>query len=96
MPYDPNQDVTRGTGPNESTLGSSGRPVTTSDTVDMAPYAKALVVLAAGTVKIIPSKNADGAPLAFTDSLPAGTIIPYRVRRVFATGTTATLATIDG
>lgn len=95
MPYDPNQDTIRGSGPTESTLGSSGRPVTISDTVDLAPYAKALVVLAAGTVKIIPAQNLDATPLAFTDSLPAGTIIPYRVRRVFATGTTATLATID-
>lgn len=76
-------------------FGQSGRPVTTSDTVDLSPYAKSLVVLAAGTLKILPAKNADAAPIAYTDSLPAGTIIPYRVRRVFATGTTATVATID-
>lgn len=75
-------------------FGTTGRVVTPSDTVDLAPYAKAIVVCAAGNVAVIPAGNLDAAPITFTTA-PVGFIIPYRVRRVNATGTTATVATID-
>jgi hypothetical protein len=96
MPYDSNQNQIKGGGPNQSSFGTTGRAVTPSDTVDLAPYAKSLVVLAAGTLKILPMQNGDASPIAYTDPLPANTVIPFMVRRVFATGTTATVATIDG
>lgn len=80
---------------NESTLGAVGRVVAASDTADLDPYAKAIVVTAGGNLVIIPVQNDDAATITFT-AVPAGFITPYRVRRVLATGTTASWATIEG
>jgi hypothetical protein len=77
-------------------FGASGAAVTPSDTVDFTTYPKAIVVTAAGNLVILPAKNADDGShkITFT-SAPVGFIPPYRVRRVFSTGTTASVATID-
>lgn len=95
MAYDAAQDVlARG-----SSFGGksrTGADAAKSDTVDFTPYARSIVLLTAGTLKIIPAKNDDAKPIAWTESLPAGWICPFRVRRVFATGTSATFATIEG
>ncbi len=66
-----------------------------SDSADLPIYAKSIVVLAAGDVKIIPVENDDASPLQFT-GLSAGSVVPFQVRRVLATGTTATVASILG
>jgi hypothetical protein len=78
-------------------FGSKSRNIVTSDTVDLTPgYAKAIVVTAAGNLSILPVGNTDNAAgyVVFT-AAPVGFIPPYRVRRVNATGTTATCSTVD-
>lgn len=79
---------------NPDILGGSGAPITPSDTADLTTYAKAIVVTVAGNLVILPVKNADGTTITFTGSA-VGFIPPYRVRRVMATGTTASVATVD-
>ncbi len=96
MAYDATKDPQSGydvKGP--FSFGTKGRVVTPSDTTDLDPYAKAVVVTAAGNLVILPVKNADGTTLTFTNA-PVGFVPPYRVRRVLSTGTTASVATIDG
>jgi len=62
------------------------RTVAPSDTVDLALPADALFVSAAGTLRIATAAGTD-----VTVTVAAGTILPVAVRRVFATGTTATV-----
>lgn len=65
--------------------------VTPSDSEDFSgTYPVGLFIKTAGTVSFIPARNADGAYIT-TESLPAGHTIYMVVRRVRATGTTATL-----
>ena len=81
---------------NVEIFGSKSRNITPSDTVDLNPYTRAIVVTAAGNLVILPVGNTDNAAgfVTFT-GISAGFIPPYRVRRVNATGTTATCSTID-
>jgi hypothetical protein len=72
-------------------FGPKGRPVTPAGT-DLDPSAKAIVMLATGDITVVPDGNANATPLAFI-GLPAGYIIPYRVRRV--TACSSSCATID-
>jgi hypothetical protein len=74
-------------------FGRSSRAITPSDTVDIpnGPV-KAIVVTQAGTLSILPS-NSD-VPVAFAE-VPAGFNPPFQVRRVLATGTTATVFTVE-
>ena len=58
--------------------------VTPSDTVDQ--FYDTLYVGGAGAVKVMTSR---GNQVTLT-AVPAGTRLPLRVRRVYATGTTAT------
>ncbi|TJW14461.1 MAG: hypothetical protein E5W82_10825 [Mesorhizobium sp.] len=81
--------------PNESLFGQKGAEITPSDDTDLATVAKGLVVLAAGTLSFIPADNADGETITYGE-LPIGYIVPYFVRRVLSTGTSATVASIDG
>ena len=74
-------------------FGRKGEVVTPSDTVDLDPYAKAIVVCAAGNLVIIPAENLSAHAITFT-SCPVGFVPPYVVRRVKASGTTATVATV--
>lgn len=68
--------------------------ITPSDTVDLTAYAGGLIVTVAGNLKILPSQNADAATVTFT-AVVAGQVIPIQTRRVFATGTTASVASLD-
>jgi hypothetical protein len=67
---------------------SSGFAVTPSDTVDIRSgvLSDALYVGGAGNIT---ATMADGKDVLFT-AVPVGTILPVRVSRVKATGTTAT------
>ena len=66
-------------------------PVTPNDSANLPELTpKALWVSAAGTVTVIPAGQEADTGVALGD-LPAGTVIPIRVRRVMATGTTATV-----
>ena len=60
--------------------------VTTSDTVDLTNVSRGLFVGGAGNVVVI---MADGTTVTIT-GVTAGTLLPIRVSRVKATGTTAT------
>lgn len=87
MPYDPARD------PFATTSGSPSSParkllaVVPSDTLDLARYG-CLKVGGAGTVVMVAVDDADGASQSWTAQ--AGEVIPVIVRRVMATGTTAT------
>ena len=61
---------------------------TPSDTVDLTTYAKALYVGAAGNVRVLTVGAEDGDAVTFANH-PVGWL-PVQVRRVLATGTTAT------
>ncbi len=88
MPYDSTKDPYLKGG--ELTPNRASTTVVTSDTVDFALYPKSVTVLTAGTVNALPLKNVDGANVAF-GSLAIGFTLPFRVRRINATGTTAVL-----
>lgn len=89
MPYETGKDATP-----SLALGEIGRAITPNDTNDIVPYPRSVYVGVAGDVRFLPAKNVDGAYL--TLPFAAGAIIPWKVRRVYSTGTTATsLAAID-
>ena len=62
--------------------------MTPSDTVDMTTYAKALYVGAAGNASVLTVGGEDTEAVTFANH-PVGWL-PVQVRRVLATGTTAT------
>ena len=64
-----------------------GFAITASDTVDLGQITRAVYVGGAGDVKI---KTLGGETVTFSGA-PVGMLLPVRVARVFATGTTATL-----
>lgn len=72
-------------------FGRKGRVVTPA-AADLDPIAKSIVMLSAGDLTIVPDGNLTATTLAFA-GLPAGYIVPYRVRRV--TACTGLCATID-
>jgi hypothetical protein len=76
-----------------SSFGRKGAAVVPSDSTDFAVFAKAIVVTAAGNLVIVPADNADNETITFT-GVSVGFIPPYQVRRVLATGTTASAATV--
>lgn len=86
MPYDASHDL-HATGGKTDAPASQVVAVTPSDSTDLTHYATALYVGTAGNVAVIPINNADGAPVTFTAH--ASGYMPVRVRRVLATGTTA-------
>ena len=61
--------------------------ITKSDTTDFAYYVRGIYVGGAGNVVVV---NIDGTTCTFS-SVPAGTILPVKARRVNSTDTTATL-----
>lgn len=81
--------------PDQQSFGRKGTAVTPSDTADLTDVAKAITVTASGTLSIIPVDNGDADTIDYGD-VPVGFTPPYLVRRVMSTGTTATVATVDG
>jgi hypothetical protein len=65
--------------------GEGSAPVTPNDSADLTEIARSLYVTGAGDVKF---DGADGTTDTWT--VPANFVIPVAVRRVYATGTTAT------
>ena len=88
MPLNPAQDQYAQGSTDVESQARGAVAITPSDTVDLAPYAKALYIGVAGNVKVIPLTNADDAAVTFYNH-PVG-YMPVQVRRVYATGTTAT------
>ncbi len=74
----------------ELQVNHSSAAVTPSDTVDFTSYPRSVIVTVAGTVSALPLKNADANFINF-GSLAIGTALPFRVRRINATNTSATL-----
>jgi hypothetical protein len=72
-------------------FGKVGAVITPSAS-DLTDIPKGVVLLTAGNVTVVPVANDNADALAFV-GLPAGYIIPFRVRRV--TAATATVATIE-
>jgi len=64
-----------------------GFAITTSDGTDLTEVTRALYVGGAGAVHVL---MASGGDVTFAN-VAAGTVLPIRVQRVLATGTTATL-----
>lgn len=62
-----------------------GAAVTPSDTVDLAPAARALYVGVGGAIKV---DTLNGSTLTFA-GVSGGCILPVSVKRVYSTGTTA-------
>src|SRR3954451_4998947 len=76
-------------------FGNNAPAVAPSDTTDFTAYPKGVVVTVAGNLVVLPLKAADdGAHLITFTAAPAGFVVPFRVRRVMATGTTASAAQI--
>ena len=78
-----------------SSFGRTFAPITPNDDADIdgAP-AKAVTVTAAGTLAVIPADNADDEVLVYAEDLPVGFTPPFQIRRVKATGTTATVVAV--
>lgn len=71
------------------TPARNGAAVTPSDSADLDAYAKAVYVGASGDVTVTLTNMADGTFIKFSNH-PVG-YMPVQVKRVWSTGTTATL-----
>jgi hypothetical protein len=65
--------------------------ITPNDSTDLADVTRGLYTGTGGTIVCI--LNGDSASVTFTN-VPAGTVLPLRVKRVLATGTTSSMALI--
>lgn len=88
MPAIPERDGLLNHGRDASGPARRAAAVTPSDTVDLTTYAKALYVGAAGNVRVLTVGAEDADAVTFANH-PVGWL-PVQVRRVLATGTTAT------
>ena len=88
MPAIPERDGLLNPGCDASGPARRAVGVTPSDTVDLSAYAKALYVGAAGNVRVLTVGGEDTEAVTFANH-PVGWL-PVQVRRVLATGTTAT------
>jgi hypothetical protein len=76
-------------------FGRNSAVVVPSDTVDFTSYPKGIVVTSPGNLVVLPLTAVDdGGHLVTFTGISAGFIVPFRVRRVMNTGTTASCATI--
>ena len=75
-------------------FGHDGRLVTPHDSTDLDPIAKAVCVSSIAGGAALSIETLGGTTINFVDVV-VGFIPPYRVARVNATGTTATVYTID-
>ena len=71
-----------------SSPGTRAEPIVTSDTVDMSESPRSIYVGGAGDVKM---NGLNGGSAVTFKNVPAGSLIPFRPNRIYATGTTATL-----
>ena len=94
MPYDASNDPYKNQTPQIYAFARTGRVITPSDASDLSPYAKAVICTSSGNISVLPIGNADGAVISFV-GVQAGFVPPFLVRRVMATGTTATVAAVD-
>ena len=88
MPAIPERDGLLNHGRDAGGPARRAAAITPSDTVDLTAYAKALYVGAAGNVRVLTVGGEDADAVTFANH-PVGWL-PVQVRRVLATGTTAT------
>jgi hypothetical protein len=93
MPYDVSKDPYATTAAGRDGFGRKSRAVTPNDSTDLDPYAR-VVCVSTGNISVVPVENADNVPVPFL-AVAAGFVVPFQVRRVMSTGTTATVYTID-
>jgi len=77
----------------DQTLNTYGHAaaVTKHDTNALTTPADAILVVVAGTVKLV---SVSDDTVTFTASVPVGTVIPIRTKQVFSTGTAATVVAL--
>lgn len=96
--YDPTKDPYVSFSVNAEAFGNNSAAVTPSDTVDFISYPKGIIVtsIAGGAnLVVLPLKATDdGTKLVTFTGVSVQFIVPFRVRRVMSTGTTASVATI--
>lgn len=96
--YDATKDPYTTFAANPETFGANCAAVTPSDTVDFTSYPKGIVVtsVAGGAnLVVLPLKAVDdGSHLITFTGVSVQFVVPFRVRRVMSTGTTASVATI--
>lgn len=80
-------DKFKNANPELSSPASNAAAVTPHDTNELADFSRALWVGGAGNLVVV--MVGDSASVTFT-AVPAGTLLPFRVKKVLATGTTAT------
>ncbi len=88
MPAIPERDGLLNHGRDAGGPARRAAAITPSDTVDLTAYAKALYVGGAGNVRVLTVGAEDWDAVTFANH-PVGWL-PVQVRRVLATGTTAT------
>lgn len=73
----------------DATSGRKFMAITKSDSTDLTPYSiRALWVGGAGDVAVM---GIDDTAAVTISAVPAGTLLPFNVKRVMSTNTTATL-----
>jgi hypothetical protein len=65
--------------------------VSPSDDTDLAAHSRGLYVGGAGDLTVIMACESNDATTTLFSAVPAGTVLPIRVRRVLDAGTDATL-----
>lgn len=70
-----------------SSPSSRALTITPADSADLPAVVRALWVGDAGSVRVVLADDADAVTIS---AVPAGTLLPIIVKRVLATGTTAT------
>ena len=93
MAYDRTKDPFASSASTPTSFGGSARTVSPSNTTDLDPYARLLVTVG-GTLAVVPKRQANDTAVDL-GTVAAGFVVPFEVRRVYATGTTATVITID-
>jgi len=73
----------------EGSKAIDGKSVTPNDTEDLSAVTNGIYLGAKGDLQVTLEHMGDGESITFV-GLPAGTIHPLRVKRVWATNTTAT------
>ncbi len=68
---------------------TNGTAITPADGTTLTTIPRALYIGGAGDVAVLMANDGTDTPLTFSN-LPAGTVLPARVKEVRATGTTAT------
>ena len=85
-----NQSFARSPG----SFGRTSLQITPNNDTDLPTPIKSLMVIASGTLAFIPADNADDETVVVAEDLPVGFILPFVVRRVLASGTSASVVGI--